>query len=49
MVTGAIHIKLVESMDTASFINALQRFISRRGRPNTIMPVDQTSKVLSKN
>ena len=24
-------------MDTDSFINALQRFISRRGKPNTIM------------
>ena len=37
MVTRAIHIKLVESMDTASFTNAFQRFISRRGKPNTIM------------
>ena len=37
MVTTAIHIELVESKDTDSFINALQRFISRRGKPNTIV------------
>ena len=37
MVTRAIHLELIESMDTDSFINALQRFISRRDKPNTIM------------
>ena len=37
VVTRAIHLELVESMDTDSFINALQRFISRRGKPNTII------------
>jgi len=28
-----IHIKVVHSLDVDSFINALQRFISRRGKP----------------
>ena len=37
MVTRVIHLELVESMDTDSFINALQRFISRREKPNTFM------------
>ena len=36
MGTRAIHLELVESIDTDSFINALQRFISRRRKPNTI-------------
>ena len=37
MVTRAIHLELVESLDSDSFINVLQRFINRRGRPNTIV------------
>ena len=37
MVTRAIHVELVDSIDTDSFINALQRLISRRGKPNTIL------------
>ena len=37
MVTRAIHLELVESMETDSFINTLQRFINRRGRPKTIL------------
>ena len=36
IVTIAIHLELVESMDTDSFINVLKRFISRRGKHNTI-------------
>ena len=32
----AVHIEVVYSMDTESFINALRRFISRRGRPEEI-------------
>ncbi len=29
----AVHIEITSSMDTASFINALRRFIARRGQP----------------
>ncbi|XP_068738205.1 uncharacterized protein, partial [Montipora capricornis] len=32
----AVHIEIVHSMDTESFINALRRFIARRGRPEEI-------------
>ena len=32
----AIHIEIVFSMDTGSFINALRRFLSKRGRPEQI-------------
>ena len=37
MVTRAIPLEQAGTMDTNSFINALQRFISRTGKPNTIM------------
>jgi len=37
MAIRAIHIELVESLDTDSFINAMQRFINRRGRPSLIV------------
>ena len=37
MVTRAIPLEQAESIDTNSFIDALQRFISRTGKPNTIM------------
>ncbi|XP_068757566.1 uncharacterized protein [Montipora capricornis] len=32
----AVHIKIVHSLDTQSFINALRRFIARRGYPEEI-------------
>ena len=32
----AVHIEIVHSMDTESFINATRRFIARRGRPEEI-------------
>ena len=32
----AIHLEILHSMDTDSFINALRRFISRRGHPDVI-------------
>ena len=37
MVTRAVHLKLVESLNTDSFINALQRFINRRGKPSALV------------
>ncbi|XP_054758449.2 uncharacterized protein LOC129264572 [Lytechinus pictus] len=36
LVLRAIHIEILHSMDTDSFINGLERFISRRGRPEVI-------------
>ena len=32
----AVHLEVTQSLETDSFINALQRFISRRGRPQEI-------------
>ena len=37
MTTRAVHMEVVESLDTSSFINTLQRFINRRGHPKTIL------------
>ena len=36
MTTRAIHIEVLESLDTDSFVNALRRFIARRGQPKSI-------------
>ena len=36
LVVRAIHIEVVHSLDTESFINALRRFIARRGKPEEI-------------
>ena len=32
----AVHIEVIHSMDTDSFINSLRRFVTRRGRPDII-------------
>ena len=36
MTVRAVHLEVTQSMDTSSFINALQRFMSRRGKPKEI-------------
>ena len=36
LVVGAVHIEVAYSLDTDSFINALRRFIARRGKPKEI-------------
>ena len=36
MTTRAVHLKLAESLNTDDFINALERFVNRRGHPETI-------------
>ena len=37
LTTRAIHIELVESLTTDAFINTLERFVNRRGNPNTLI------------
>ena len=39
MTTRAVHLEVVESLDTSSFLNTLQRFINRQGHPRTILSV----------
>jgi len=41
----AVHIEVVQSLDTDSFINALQRFICRRGQPKVIRSDNGTNFV----
>ena len=36
LTTRAVHIEIAHSLDTDSFICAMQRFVSRRGRPEVI-------------
>ena len=48
MSSRAIHIEVVDSLDTDSFINALRRFIARRGRPKVICS-DNGSNFVSAN
>ena len=36
LVVRAVHIEVVNSLDTDSFINALRRFINLRGCPTTV-------------
>ena len=49
MVTRAIPLEQAESMDTNSFINALQRLAEQANQTLSCQTMDQTSKVLSKN
>ncbi|XP_070067081.1 uncharacterized protein [Drosophila virilis] len=43
--TKAVHLKLVKDLSTASFLNALKRFISTRGRPSQIWSDNATNFV----
>ena len=45
LTSRAIHLEVLDSMDTFSFINALQRFISRRGKPRKIVSDNGTNFV----
>ena len=45
LTTRAIHIEICHSLETDSFINALQRFISRRGNPAVIRSDNGTNLV----
>ena len=45
LTTRAIHIEVCHSLETDSFINALQRFISRRGEPTEIRSDNGTNLV----
>lgn len=47
--TRAIHIELVNDLTTESFINALKRFISRRGKPSEIFSDNGTNFVGARN
>ena len=43
LIVRAVHIELVHSLDTISFINALRRFMARRGRPKDIISDNGTN------
>ncbi len=45
MACRAIHLEVAHSMDTDSFVNALQRFIARRGKPVSIKSDNGTNFV----
>ncbi|XP_056307490.1 uncharacterized protein LOC130219206 [Danio aesculapii] len=45
LTTRAIHLEIAHSLDTDSFINALQRFIARRGPPTEIRSDNGTNFV----
>ena len=48
LVTRAIHLEVVQSMDTDSFVNSMRRFIARRGIPE-VMRSDNGTNFVSGN
>lgn len=48
LATRAIHLEVANSLDTDAFLNALQRFIARRGRPELIRSDNGTNFVGAK-
>lgn len=49
LTTKAVHFELVSDLTTPAFITALQRFVSRRGYPSTIMSDNGTNFVGAQN
>lgn len=49
LATKAMHLELVQELTTKSFLAALQRFISRRGKPREIFSDNATNFVGAKN
>ena len=45
MTMRAVHLEVAHSLDTSSFINALRRFIARRGRPRQVYNDNRTNFV----
>ena len=45
LTTRAIHIEVCQSLDTTSFLNGLERFICRRGRPKEVRSDNGTNLV----
>ena len=41
----AVHLEVVSKLDTDSCLNAIMRFIARRGKPNTIISDNETNFV----
>lgn len=49
LVTRAVHLELVTDLSTEAFIATLRRFVSRRGKPNTISSDNATNFVGASN
>lgn len=49
MTTRAIHLEIVENLSATELINALRRFIARRGKPQLIISDNATNFALGKD